>query len=186
MLQSTDYASQDKQMETFRTSLMFHEKFFLIKCSTESPICIVWECLGEQGDQTSRAQRNSALNIHWCWSWTWCKQLTHCKSWFFPDAGKDCRQEEKGMRGWDGWMASLTQWTWFWVDFRSWWWTGRPGVLRFMGLQRVGYDWATELNWRYSLCEVTINMNLMNISKHLPWVLQKMLRWSIWILFSFE
>ena len=50
-------------------------------------------------------------------------------------------------RGWDGWMASLTRWTWLWVDSRSWWWTGRPGVLRFMGSQRVGHDWATELNW---------------------------------------
>ena len=50
-------------------------------------------------------------------------------------------------RGWDGWMASLTQWTWVWVNSGSWWWTGRPGVLQFMGLQRVGQDWATELNW---------------------------------------
>ena len=50
-------------------------------------------------------------------------------------------------RGWDGWMASPTQRTWVWVDSRSWWWTGRPGVLRFMGLQRVGYNWATELSW---------------------------------------
>ena len=50
-------------------------------------------------------------------------------------------------RGWDGWMALLTQWTWVWVDSGSWWWTGRPGVLRFMRLQRVGHDWATELNW---------------------------------------
>ena len=50
-------------------------------------------------------------------------------------------------RGWDGWMASSTQWTWVWVNSGSWWWTGRPGVLRFMGLQRVGHDWATELNW---------------------------------------
>ena len=49
-------------------------------------------------------------------------------------------------RGWDGWMASLTQWTWVWVNSGSWWWTGRPGVLRFMGSQRVGHDWATELN----------------------------------------
>ena len=48
--------------------------------------------------------------------------------------------------GWDGWMASLTQWTWVSVSSGSWWWTGRPGVLRFMGLQRVGHDWATELN----------------------------------------
>ena len=59
------------------------------------------------------------------------------KSWLIwkdPDTGKDWGQEEKGTtRGWDGWMASLTQWTWVWVDSGSWWWTGRPGVLWFMG-----------------------------------------------------
>ena len=49
-------------------------------------------------------------------------------------------------RGWDGWMAS-TQWTWVWVDSGSWWWTGRLGVLRFMGSQRVGHNWVTELNY---------------------------------------
>ena len=49
-------------------------------------------------------------------------------------------------RGWDGWMASLTRWTWVWVNSGSWWWTGRPGMLQSMGLQRVGHDWATELN----------------------------------------
>ena len=54
-------------------------------------------------------------------------------------------------RGWDGWMASLTQWMWVWVDYGSWWWTGRPGVLWFMGSQRVGHDWATELNWTFCL-----------------------------------
>ena len=50
-------------------------------------------------------------------------------------------------RGWDGWMASLTRWTWVLVNSGSWWWTGRPGVLRFMGSQRVGHDWATDLIW---------------------------------------
>ena len=50
-------------------------------------------------------------------------------------------------RGWDGWMATPTQWTWVWVDSGSWWWTGRPGVLRLMGSQRVRHDWVTELNW---------------------------------------
>ena len=64
------------------------------------------------------------------------------KSWLIckdPDVGKDWRQEEKGMnRGWDGWMASLTQWTWVWASSRSWWWTGKPGVLQSMRLQRVG------------------------------------------------
>ena len=49
-------------------------------------------------------------------------------------------------RGWDGWMASPTQWTWVWVNSGSWWWTGRPGVLQFMGLQKVRHEWATELN----------------------------------------
>ena len=50
-------------------------------------------------------------------------------------------------RGWVGWMASPTQWTWVWVSSGSWWWIGRPGVLRFMGSQGVGHDWVTELNW---------------------------------------
>ena len=50
-------------------------------------------------------------------------------------------------RGWDGWMASPTQWTRVWVGSRSWWWTGRPGVLQSMGSQRVRHNWATELNW---------------------------------------
>ena len=50
-------------------------------------------------------------------------------------------------RGWDGCMASPTQWTWFWVNSWSWWWIGRPGVPQSMGSQRVGHDWETELNW---------------------------------------
>ena len=50
-------------------------------------------------------------------------------------------------RGWDGLMASPIQWTWIWVNSRSWWWIGRPDVLQSMGLQRVRHDWATELNW---------------------------------------
>ena len=50
-------------------------------------------------------------------------------------------------RGWGGWMASLTQWTWVWVNSGSWWWTGTLCMLQSMGLQRVGYNWETELNW---------------------------------------
>ena len=72
------------------------------------------------------------------------------KNWLIgkgPDAGKDWRWEEKGMTGWDGWMTSLTQWTWVWVSSGSWWWTGRPGVLQSMGSQRVRHDWVTEMNW---------------------------------------
>ena len=59
-----------------------------------------------------------------------------------PDAGKDWRQEEKGTRGWDGRMASLTLWAWVWVHSESWWWTGRPAMLQSMGTQT---QWVTEL-----------------------------------------
>ena len=76
------------------------------------------------------------------------------KNWLIgkdPDTGKDWRREEKRMiEDRMVLMASLTQWTWVWVNFRSWWWTGRPGMLQSMGLQRVGHNWATELNWIYS------------------------------------
>ena len=51
-------------------------------------------------------------------------------------------------RGWDSWMASPTWWMWVWAGCRSWWWTGNPGMLQSIGLQRVGHDWVTELNWR--------------------------------------
>jgi len=74
----------------------------------------------------------------------------HTKSWL---TGKDSCWEGLGAggegddRGWDGWMASLTQWTWVWVNSGSWWWTGKPGMLQFMGSQRVGHNWASELNW---------------------------------------
>ena len=74
----------------------------------------------------------------------------HAKSWLI---GKDWCWEgleaggERDDRGWDGWMASPTQWTWVWVNSVSRWWTRTPGMLQFMGSQRVGHDWVTELNW---------------------------------------
>ena len=64
-------------------------------------------------------------------------------------------------RGWDGWMASLTRRPWVWASSGSWWWTGRPGVLRFTGLQRVRHDWATELNWTDSDC-ITLKFQVNN------------------------
>ena len=76
---------------------------------------------------------------------TSCEELTHWKRlWCWEGLGA---RGEGDDRGWDGWMASPTRRTWVWVNSGSWWWTGRPGVLRFMGSQRVGHDWATELNW---------------------------------------
>ena len=75
---------------------------------------------------------------------TWCEELTHLK---IPWCWERLRAGGVGDdRGWAGWMASLTQWTWVWVDSGNWWWTGRLGVLWFMGSQRVRHDWMTELN----------------------------------------
>ena len=98
----------------------------------------------------------------WFWSWnsntlaTRCEELTHLKRpwcwerWRAGGEGDD--------RGWGGWMALPTQWTWVWLDSGSWWWAGRPGVLQFMGLQGVGHDRATELELeKLSTCLLNIN-----------------------------
>ena len=80
--------------------------------------------------------------------------LPDAKNWLIgkePDARKDWRWEEKGMTGWDGWMASPTGWTWVWVGSWSWWWTGKSGMLQSMGSQRVRHNWATELNLSFPL-----------------------------------
>ena len=87
----------------------------------------------------------------WCWSWnsstlaTWCKELIHWKRLWCWEQLK--ARGEGDDRGWDGWNASLTWWTRVWVDSGSLWWTGRSGMLWFVGLQRVGHNQATELNW---------------------------------------
>ena len=76
---------------------------------------------------------------------TWWEKLTYWKKpwcWERLKAGG-----EGDDRGWDGGMASATRWTWVWVNSGSWWWTGSPGMLQFMGSQRVRHDWVTELNW---------------------------------------
>ena len=75
----------------------------------------------------------------------WFVFLTHWnRLWCWEGLGAGGEEDD---RGWDGWMASLTWWMWVWMNSGSWWWTGRPGVLQFMGSQRVGHDWMTELNW---------------------------------------
>ena len=105
------------------------------------------ESIGRQRDQTSQF----LLHLCWkdfCWNWssstlvTWCEELTHLERpgcWERLKAG-----EEWDDRGWDGWMASPTQWTWVWTSSRRWWRAERLGVLQSMGLQRVRHDWATE------------------------------------------
>ena len=96
--------------------------------------------------------RRSVLGVHWKdwhWSWnsntlaTWCEELTHLKR---PGCWERLRAAGEGDdRGWV-WMASLTQWTWVWLNSGSSCWTGRPGVLQSMGSQRGRHNWATELN----------------------------------------
>ena len=117
----------------------------VLEKTLESPLnCKEIQPVHAKGDQSS-------VFIGRCWSWnsntlaTWCEELTHLKRpwcWERLKAGG-----EGDDRGWDGWMASLTQQTWVWVNSGSWWWTGRPGVLRFMGSQRIRHNRVTELNW---------------------------------------
>ena len=114
---------------------------------------------------------------------TSCEELTHWKRlWCWEGLGAGGERED---RGWDGWMASLTQWMWVWVNSGSWWWTGRPGMLQFVGSQRVGHDWATELNW------TRLVITFLPRSKHLliSWlqspsaVILEKLQWSALIFY---
>ena len=130
-----------------------------------------WESLGLQGDQTSQFWRRSVLGVHWkdwCWGWnsntlaTSCEVLTHWKRlWYWEGLGAGGEGDD---RGWDCSMASPTRCIWVWVNSGSWWWRGRPGVLRFMGSQRVGHDWVTELNW---MAKPKIEPSIWY---HLPWL----------------
>jgi len=113
-----------------------------------------WESLGLQGDPTSPFWRRSSLGFlrkEWCWSWnsntlaTSWEELTNWKRfWCWEELGA---RGEGDDRGWDGWMASPTRWRRVWVNSGRCWWTGRPGVLRFMGSQRDTTEWlnGTEL-----------------------------------------
>ena len=125
-----------------------------------------WESLGLQGDPTSPSWGRSVLGVHWkdwCWSWnsntlaTLCKELTH---WKRPWCWERLRAGGEGDdRGWDGWMASSTRWTWVWADSRSWWWTGRPGMLRFMGVTKN----RTQLReWTEDSCSISVNTKWVN------------------------
>ena len=114
------------------------------------------ETLRLQWDQTSQPSRKSVLNIHWkdcCWSWncnilaTWCEELTH---WKRPWAWERLKVGgEANNRGWDGWMASPTWWTWVWANSRRWWRTGKPGVLQSVGSQSRTQlsNWTEKSDW---------------------------------------
>ena len=96
---------------------------------------------------------------------TWCQELTHLKRpwcWERSRAGGDGDD-----RGWDGWMASLPRWTWVWVGSGSWWWTGRPGVLRFMGSERVEHDLVTDLTDWCSISQYPVSITNKWLSSNL-------------------
>ena len=118
----------------------------VLEKTLESPLdCKVIQRVHPKGDQSWVIIGRTDIEVETPILWP-----LDAKSWLIwkdPDAGKDWGLEEKGTTGWDGWMASPTQWTWVWVGSRSWCWTRRPGVLQFMGSRRVRCDWATELNW---------------------------------------
>ena len=111
-----------------------------------------WESFGLQGGPARPSLRRSVLCVRWkdwCWNWnsstlaTWCEELTHLKRpwcWESLKAGG-----EGDDIGWDGLMASPTQWTWIWASSRSWWWTGKPGVLQSWGRKEL--DTTEQLNW---------------------------------------
>ena len=121
----------------------------MLKKTLESPLdCKEIQPVHPEGDKSwvflGRTDAEAETPVLW---------PPHAKSWLVEndsDAENDPDgiggRRRRGDRRWDGWMASPTRWTWVWVNSRSWWWAGRPGVLRFMGLQRVRHDWATELN----------------------------------------
>ena len=104
------------------------------------------ESLGQQGDQTSQSSRKSTLNIHWkdwCWSGSfntlaiWCKELTHWKRpWCWERLKAGGEQDD---RGWDGWMASLTQWTWVWANSGRQWRTGKLTLCNPMDCSTPGF-----------------------------------------------
>ena len=79
-------------------------------------------------------------------------------------------------------MASLTWWTWVWVSSGSWWWTGKPGVLQSVGLQRVRHDWVTELNWT----ELKMSVSSKKGVGGLCWIKgdskDTTIKWSMWTL----
>ena len=113
----------------------------------------------------------------WCWSWnsnalaTWFEEFTHFKR---PWCWERLRTGGEGdNRGWDGWMSSLTQWTWVCINSGSWWWTRRPGVWWFMGSQRVRHDWATELSWSL-LQGIFLTQELNRDLLHCRWTLYQL------------
>ena len=138
-----------------------------------------WKPLG-QHDQISQSYGKSTLNTHWKdWGWSWSSSILviwfeQPTQWKSPWCWERLRAEgEKGIRGWDGWTASLTQWTWTWANSRRRWGTGKPGVLQSMGSQswtRLG-DWTTTTKYigMMEMCGVEVCFIYQNGVYILSW-----------------
>ena len=118
----------------------------MLEKAFESPLdCKEIQPVHPKGDQSWVFIERTDVEAETLTLATWCEELTYLKR---PWCWKRLKAGGEGDDWrWDGWMASPTQWTWVWVNSGSWWWTGRPGMLQSMGSERVGHDWATELNW---------------------------------------
>ena len=122
-----------------------------------------WVSLVKQGVQTTLSQRTSTLNIHWkdwCWNWscntlaTWFEEPTHWKrSWCWERLNVGWEGDDRGR---DGWMASQTQWTWFWASSGRQWKTGKPVCSSPWGC-RVRHNWAAEQEQQIELVEYKVN-----------------------------
>ena len=110
-----------------------------------------WESLDCKEIKPVNSLGKSVLNIHWKdWCWSWNSSISFGHLMQITDSLEKTLMLgsiEGDDRGWEGWMASPTQWTWIWANSMSWWLTGKPGVLHSMGSQRVRHNWVTELNW---------------------------------------
>ena len=145
-----------------------------------------WESFGLQGDQPSPSFRNQSwifigrlmlkLKLQYFGHLMW--RTTH---WQRPWCWERLKAGGEGDdRGWDGWMASLTQWTWVWVDSGSWWWIGKTGMLQSMGSQRIGHDWVTELTDWLNCNSPGSSLHGISQARILEWVAISFSRGSSW------
>ena len=127
-----------------------------------------WICGGESGLPILFLHhlRTAPLKRPWCWE--------RLKA---GGEGDD--------KGWDGWMATLTQWTWVWVDSGCWWWTGMPGVLWFMGSQRVRHAWAPELNCTFLPLKHSVLRTRESKSVKRQWFREELCLWVIFFILQF-
>ena len=152
----------------------------VLEKTLESPLdCKEIQSVHPKGDQSwvfiGRTDTEAETPVLWP---PHAKRLTHWKRpWCWEGLGAGGEGDD---RGWDGWMAPPNWWTWVWVDSGSWWWTGRPGVLWFMGSQRIGHNWVTELTDWCSLENLILLIDWVHVGcSHLSSVQLFVMLWTL-------